>query len=145
MTCVEAEKMVVPYMKDELSPTELEDFLDHIHTCENCREELEIHYMVDVGLKKLDEADGTYDIVGDLKRKVAESYRSLRHISMFQITTYAVSTLTGMALIVMILCSFGSGIRLDFCKEMSDGSSQILLNIIENRSEHGKTCTDRRS
>ena len=67
MTCVEAEKMVVPYMKDELSPTELEDFLDHIHTCENCREELEIHYMVDVGLKKLDEADGTYDIVGDLK------------------------------------------------------------------------------
>ena len=97
MTCVEAEKMVVPYMKDELSPTELEDFLDHI------REELEIHYMVDVGLKKLDEADGTYDIVGDLKRKVAESYRSLRHISMFQITTYAVSTLTGMALIVMIL------------------------------------------
>ena len=51
MTCVEAEKMVVPYMKDELSPTELEDFLDHIHTCENCREELEIHYMVDVGLK----------------------------------------------------------------------------------------------
>ena len=103
MTCVEAEKMVVPYMKDELSPTELEDFLDHIHTCENCREELEIHYMVDVGLKKLDEADGTYDIVGDLKRKGAESYRSLRHISMFQITTYAVSTLTGMALIVMIL------------------------------------------
>ena len=103
MTCVEAEKMVVPYMKDELSPTELEDFLDHIHTCENCREELEIHYMVDVGLKKLDEADGTYDIVGDLKRKVAESYRSLRHISMFQITTYAVSMLTGMALIVMIL------------------------------------------
>lgn len=37
MTCMEAEKMVVPYMKDELSPTELEDFLDHIKTCENCR------------------------------------------------------------------------------------------------------------
>ena len=41
MTCVEAEKMVVPYMKDELSPTELEDFLNHIKTCDNCREELE--------------------------------------------------------------------------------------------------------
>lgn len=103
MTCVEAEKMVVPYMKDELSPTELEDFLNHIKTCDNCREELEIHYMVDVGLKKLDEADGTYDIVGDLKRKVAESYRTLRHISIFQITTYAVTTLGGMALVVMIL------------------------------------------
>ena len=51
MTCMEAEKMVVPYMKDELSPTELEDFLDHIKTCENCREELEIHYMVDAGIR----------------------------------------------------------------------------------------------
>ena len=59
--------------------------------------------MVDVGLKKLDEADGTYDIVGDLKRKVAESYRSLRHISIFQITTYHISTLGGMALIVAVL------------------------------------------
>ena len=112
MTCVEAEKMVVPYMKDELSPTELEDFLNHIKTCDNCREELEIHYMVDVGLKKLDEADGTYDIVGDLKRKVAESYRTLRHISIFQITTYAVTTLGGMALVVMIL------LQLRICKTM---------------------------
>ena len=103
MTCVEAEKMVVPYIEDKLTPTELEDFLDHIDHCANCREELEIHYMVDVGLKKLDEADGTYDIVGDLKRKVAESWRVLRHISAFQITTYAISTLMGMALIVMIL------------------------------------------
>lgn len=103
MTCVEAEKMVIRYIRDELTPTELEDFLNHIETCPNCREELEIHYMVDVGLKKLDEADGTYDIVGDLKRKVAESYRILRHVSAFQITTYAISTLTGMALIVMIL------------------------------------------
>ena len=44
-----------------------------------------------------------YDIVGDLKRKVAESYRSLCHISTFQIASYAISTLCGMALIVMIL------------------------------------------
>ena len=49
--CGSRKNWMVPYMKDELSPTELEDFLDHIHTCENCREELEIHYMVDVGLK----------------------------------------------------------------------------------------------
>ena len=51
MTCQEAEKLVVPYIKDELSPMELEEFIDHIKNCPNCREELEIHYMVDVGLK----------------------------------------------------------------------------------------------
>ena len=103
MTCMEAEKMVIPYINDQLSVTELEDFMEHIKTCENCREELEIHYMVDVGLKKLDEADGTYDIVGDLKRKLAESGAVLRRYLMFQITRYAVSTIMGMALLLEIL------------------------------------------
>ena len=80
MTCMEAEKMVIPYINDQLSVTELEDFIEHIKTCENCREELEIHYMVDVGLKKLDEADVT-----------------------FQVARYAVSTLMAMALVVIFL------------------------------------------
>ena len=36
MTCMEAEKMVIPYINDQLSVTELEDFIEHIKTCENC-------------------------------------------------------------------------------------------------------------
>lgn len=103
MTCQEAEKMVIPYINDELTVSQMEDFLDHIETCANCREELEIHYMVDIGLKKLDEADATYDIVGDLRRKLEDSYSVLRRCLMFQITRYAVSTLMTMALIVTVL------------------------------------------
>ena len=103
MTCMEAEKMVIPYINDQLSVTELEDFIEHIKTCENCREELEIHYMVDVGLKKLDEADGTYDIVGDLKRKLESSGAVLRRFFTFQVARYAISTLMAMALVVMFL------------------------------------------
>ena len=108
-------------MKDELSPTELEDFWTISIPVKTAGRELEIHYMVDVGLKKLDEADGTYDIVGDLKRKVAESYRSLCHISTFQIASYAISTLTEWHSSSRSFLQLGSGIRLDFYKEMSDG------------------------
>ena len=103
MTCTEAEKLVIPYIEDRLSVTELADFMEHIETCENCREELEIHYMVDVGLKKLDEADGTYDIVGDLKRKLENSFGILHRLFMLQVTGYAVSTLMSMALLVILL------------------------------------------
>ena len=41
MTCQEAERLVTPYIRDELSGDELEAFLNHIDECPNCREELE--------------------------------------------------------------------------------------------------------
>lgn len=103
MTCMEAEKMVIHYIRDELSVAELEEFIEHIETCDNCMEELEINYMVDVGLKKLDEADGTYDIVGDLRRKLESSANTLHRFFMFQVTRYAVETLTGLALVLVVL------------------------------------------
>lgn len=103
MTCMEAEKMVIPYINDELNPTDLENFLDHVEHCENCREELEIHYLVDEGLKKLDEVDSTYDIVGDLHRKLEGSDRILQKFLAFQVGRYAISTLMSVALFVIFL------------------------------------------
>lgn len=106
MTCTEAEKMVEPYIHDKLSLMELEAFMEHIDTCENCREELEIYYMVDVGLRKLDEDSGTYDIAGALRRKLEDSAGVLRRLLLFRITKYAVSTLMVMGLIVTVLLQF---------------------------------------
>ena len=58
MTCQEAERLVTPYIRDELAGDELEAFLNHIDECPNCREELEIYFMVDVGLRQLDHDSG---------------------------------------------------------------------------------------
>lgn len=106
VNCQEAEKLIVPYINNELSPMELEDFMEHLEGCESCREELEIHYMVDVGLKQLDEDNAVYDIVGDLRRKIEDSMRTLRRYFLLQIARYAVGTLAGMALAVTVLLQF---------------------------------------
>ena len=89
MTCMEAEKMVVPYMKDELSPTELEDFLDHIKTCENCREELEIYYILQMGLRQMDEDNDHYDLAAALERKLQISEHRVRRRHAFLVFKYA--------------------------------------------------------
>lgn len=102
MTCREAEKMIVPYIQDALTVDELDEFLEHVDSCDNCMEELEIHYMVDVGLKKLDEDDATYDIVGDLMRKMEGSARELKRFTMLQITRYAVNTLSAVSLLLAV-------------------------------------------
>ena len=43
MTCKEAERMVTPYINDELDGDELQAFLAHLENCSNCQEELEIY------------------------------------------------------------------------------------------------------
>ncbi len=103
MTCREVEKLIIPYIHDELTVDELDEFLEHVESCDNCMEELEIHYMVDVGLKKLDEDDTTYDIVGDLVRKMESSVWEIQRFTVFQITKYAVTTLMAMALTLSVL------------------------------------------
>ena len=103
MTCREVEKLVIPYIHDELTVDQLDEFLEHVEVCDSCMEELEIHYMVDVGLKKLDEDDGTYDIVGDLVRKMESSAWEIQRFTAFQITRYAVTTLMFLALVLSVL------------------------------------------
>ena len=68
MTCREAERLVMPYINGSITDGELKEFLKHIETCEECREELEIYFTVDVGIRQLNQGTGTYNIKGLLGR-----------------------------------------------------------------------------
>ena len=100
MTCREAERLVTPYIQDKLSGDELEAFLEHLEHCRNCQEELEIYFMVDVGLKQLDTGSGTFDIMGALQKRIAESYA---RVWRFRKMEYAVNTLGVMAVLVTVM------------------------------------------
>ena len=55
MNCQETQRLVMPYIQDELTPEELEGFLEHVEACPDCREELEIYFTVALGLRQLEE------------------------------------------------------------------------------------------
>ena len=95
MTCREAERLVTPYIQDKLSGDELEAFLEHLEHCRNCQE--------DVGLKQLDTGSGTFDIMGALQKRIAESYARVRRMWRFRKMEYAVNTLGVMAVLVTVM------------------------------------------
>lgn len=64
MTCREAERLVMPYINGSITDEELKAFVEHIDHCPDCREELEIYFTVDVGIRQLDEGTGSYNIKG---------------------------------------------------------------------------------
>ena len=53
MICREAERLVMPYINGSITDEELKAFVEHIDHCPDCREELEIYFTVDVGIRQL--------------------------------------------------------------------------------------------
>lgn len=55
MTCIKAQSLITPFINDKLSIDDLDEFLDHVNSCPNCREELEVYYALLTAMKQLDE------------------------------------------------------------------------------------------
>ncbi len=55
MTCIDAQRLIMPFINRNLDINQMEDFIDHIHSCPNCMEDLEVYYVLLSGMKQLDE------------------------------------------------------------------------------------------
>lgn len=103
MDCQETERLVMPYIQDELTDQELEEFLEHIETCPDCQEELEIYFTVALGLKQLDEGSGSFNIRQELEAALENSRQRVHFMRTVKITCYAVNTLAGLGLLSTFL------------------------------------------
>lgn len=55
VNCRETQRLIVPFIKSELTMEQAKFFFQHIDNCPDCKEELEVYYMMMVGMKELDE------------------------------------------------------------------------------------------
>lgn len=54
MNCLEARKYIYDFVQENWEEDSLEDFLQHIETCPDCKEELRVTHMIYHGLRSLD-------------------------------------------------------------------------------------------
>ena len=54
MNCQNAQSMVLNFINNKLDKEETKAFIEHVRDCKDCWEELEIYYVMLVGLKQLD-------------------------------------------------------------------------------------------
>ena len=54
MNCLEARKYIYDFVHRNWEEERVEDFLKHLHSCQDCQEELRITHMVYHGLRSLD-------------------------------------------------------------------------------------------
>lgn len=79
MDCLNAQRLITPFIKDELSMTELEGFLAHVKECPECREELEVYYALLTAIKLLDEdKEMSNNFTEDLNLKIRNCEEHIR-------------------------------------------------------------------
>ncbi|MDO5476954.1 MAG: zf-HC2 domain-containing protein [Eubacteriales bacterium] len=76
MTCKDFSGMIPDFFDDILDNPSLRDFLDHYRTCEECREELEIQYLVSKAFEQL-EVGEEINLSRDLPAWIEEEQRRL--------------------------------------------------------------------
>jgi hypothetical protein len=55
MTCKETQSRITPFIHDQLNLKEMEAFIEHVQSCKECREELEVYYALLTAMEQLDE------------------------------------------------------------------------------------------
>lgn len=78
MNCLEAQGLIMKYINDDLSGPQLEDFLEHIDSCPDCKEELEIYYILTTGMNQLDnDYVDTYNFHEAFEKQLDRSRKNL--------------------------------------------------------------------
>lgn len=77
MNCKEFEKKIPEFVQQNMDYKSLKQFCEHVNTCEECREELTIHFLVSEGLQRL-EKGGAFDLQKELEQRMGQANRQLR-------------------------------------------------------------------
>ena len=74
MDCLEAEKKIPLFLENRMDEKEIRDFVEHIETCPECREELAIHFLASEGVAIIEEGE-SFDLDKELYERL---YGSLK-------------------------------------------------------------------
>ena len=69
--------MISPFLEDDLDNRDLAQFLDHMDTCPECREELTIQFLVLVGMKRLEDGN-TFNLKEELDNMLRDARKKLK-------------------------------------------------------------------
>lgn len=72
MNCKETEKKIPSFLGDDLDGSKLEEFVEHIESCPECKEELSIQFLVVEGLERLEEGKN-FNLQEELLMKLEEA------------------------------------------------------------------------
>ena len=105
MNCKETEKKRPYFLQDELGGSELEEFLEHVENCVECKEELTIQLLVTEGLERLEQG-GNFNLQDELFIKLGGALHRIRVRRMLLYTLFCLEAAVAAAIIIALCIVF---------------------------------------
>lgn len=80
--CKDFEKLIPEFIAKKMDYPTLKRFYEHVQHCPDCREELDIQFLVQEGMQRLEEGSA-FDLQSELKQCMEEAAKSIRYHSAF--------------------------------------------------------------
>ncbi len=77
MDCNKIQRRIPDFLNEELKTRELVRFLQHMDTCEECKEELTIQYLSSEGISRLEEGK-TFDLDRELNEYIHQMEKGIK-------------------------------------------------------------------
>lgn len=108
MTCKDADKLIPLFLEDDLDNQKLSDFLYHIDTCPECKEELTIQFLVREGMQRL-ESGNTFNLRLELDYLLKDARKRLRLRKMLVLISATLELLVVVMSVVAVILAITIG------------------------------------
>ena len=99
--CKEIQALIPRYLSGELTLHEARGFTKHLKKCRDCREEIEISYLLDKGLERVENGESV-DLHTDLEQMLGETEEAITHLTQFNTAVYLIEST---AIFVLVACA----------------------------------------
>jgi hypothetical protein len=145
--------MITPFINNKLNLNDAEEFIDHVGSCPDCREELEVYYALLTAMKQLDEDKNiSSDFGQELNEKLEWTKEKIFHAKFTYYRKKVILVLTILVVAFFLSISYAGNteeekvvtesdyhIRYRFPSQINSTNEQMLQNYLREQgmlSEH---------
>lgn len=135
MKCVKTQSMITPFINDKLNIKDMDEFLDHVNSCKDCREELEFYYVLLTAMKQLEEdKNPSDDFDQELSEKLEKAQDKVIHAKYTYYRKKAILILTMILLAILIGLGYANN---NLVKEdkVTESDFRIRIPFHDQRNE----------
>ena len=105
MDCKEFQGLIPLFLENKFNKRQAQNFFEHMQSCEECKEEVRIQYLISEGMLRLEEGKG-FDLNKELDKKIEDTQKAIKSRTLTNGIIYSMEVIAIMAVLFILFLVF---------------------------------------